>query len=66
MLKKTIIKCPKCGSSSISTDLTNAASVLTGSTPKVCNDCGYSSIFFPEVDVDEEQSYKKNNKKEKN
>jgi len=65
MTKKTITKCPKCGSSCISADLTNAASVLTGSNQRMCNDCGYSSTFFPEVDINEEQkTNRKSNKKD--
>lgn len=43
--------CPKCNSTDVKTDFSNPTLVATGlfNNSKVCNDCGYSGNFFPEV-----------------
>jgi len=67
--KKFITICPKCNSTDVKTDFSNPGLVGTGLfvNAKVCNNCGYSSNFFPEIEEDklpEEKKIKKQEKKE--
>lgn len=47
------IICPRCKSFDVSSDM-SVASFAQGSifNDKVCNKCGYSGQFFPEIDDD--------------
>jgi ribosomal protein S27AE len=51
-MKKQLI-CPRCKSTDISNDFSNAGMVATGlfNNRKKCNNCGYSSDFFPEIET---------------
>jgi len=52
---KKIRFCPKCKSTDIEGDL-SVQSFVEGYNRFKCNKCGYSGMFFPEVD---EKEYKK-------
>ena len=56
--RKFFTVCPKCGSLDVSSDFSNPALVATGliNNAKVCNNCGYSSYFFPEKQIDKKKS----------
>jgi hypothetical protein len=61
-LKHThVLICPKCNSKDISTDFSNAGFVGTGlfNNIKVCNNCGYTHSFFPEVEIKNTSKNKK-------
>jgi len=65
--KKSVTICPKCNSTHIGTDFSNPALVSTGlfNNAKVCNNCGYSANFFPEVEADNLPEVKQIKKEEK-
>ncbi len=51
--KKGIVQiCPACNSKEISTDFSNPAAVASGVwiNSKTCQNCGYSSDFFPQIE----------------
>ena len=54
------IICPRCKSFDVSSDM-SVASFAQGSVfnDKVCNKCGYSGQFFPEIDDDRIKKKKK-------
>ncbi len=49
---KYVIACPKCNSTDVQTDFSNPAMIQSGMfvNSRVCNNCGYKSDFFPEVE----------------
>jgi len=58
-----ILICPKCCSTDVKTDFSNAGMVATGmfKNEYICNYCGYSGEFFPEIKESELEEYKKEN-----
>lgn len=62
MVKKTTKICPKCGSTDISSSnpsKTTLRGEVLDSMMFVCSDCGHTSQIFPEVNLDEVESIRK-------
>lgn len=51
--KKYVRFCPKCNSGDIGQDKSTMQSLGYLPTKYICNNCGYSSFNFPEIDVNE-------------
>ena len=52
--EKTVKICPKCGSEDLSSDLSVQSYAQGGFfNNMVCNNCGFSGQFFPEMDKKE-------------
>ena len=50
MKSKYVKVCPKCGSTKIDNDFSNAAKLRFGiELDKKCDSCGYSALSFPEI-----------------
>ena len=50
MESKYVKVCPKCGSTKINNDFSNAAKLNYGiALDKKCDSCGYSALSFPEI-----------------
>ena len=64
--KKYIKFCPKCNSIDISQDKSTMQSLGFLPTKYICNNCGYTSFNFPEIDVNElDKLHPQKNKKQK-
>ena len=64
MLKEKFVKvCPKCGSVDYHKE-SDLSFLAAGSGFFVCNNCGYSAQFFPEVTIDKLGKFRLNIKKE--
>ena len=57
--EKYVTACPKCGSSNHHKE-NDISSIAGGTGIFVCNNCGYSSPFFPEVKIDRLKDFKSN------
>lgn len=56
--------CPECDSIDIQTDFSVPADWALGITPRYkCNSCGYESVVFPEVLVENIENYRKEKNK---
>ena len=54
MMNKVYRICPKCESIDVRTDDKKGLSFIGGISPEYkCNNCGFVSILFPEIEYDE-------------
>jgi len=65
--KDYILVCPKCKSTDVGTDYSNPLTVMTGFSfnSRICNACGYSANYFPEVEIGKKGFKKLADKKRK-
>lgn len=45
--------CPRCGSHNVKMSRTPLVGYLGYHTPNVCQNCGFTSVFFPEVQLEQ-------------
>ena len=58
---KRVRACPKCGSIDVKKDDKEALQFIGGISPQFkCNNCKFTSILFPEVDVKNLKQFQKN------
>jgi hypothetical protein len=57
--KQMFCVCPNCGSKDVESDLSGSMIIWGGSSRMICKNCNFSSVTFPEMDIEGYKEFKK-------